>query len=197
MLGLVEDLDASRLWRRGNGLVEFVLGRWLTALEPIELAVDQEEGLRRSGVDPADLRLDDPGQLLQLTCEVRAAPQVEEEEAEQSVKMVSPRPNAPPYGCLPNGSFRLLASLVTAGSARPICTRPTPTMIFVSQADTCSRLVLVSYCESFAPAARCLLVSGIPKRKPTTPPTTAAAPAIAIAVPKTLHRFPPPTCESR
>ena len=53
-------------------------------------------------------------------------------------------PKAALVGCPPSGAFKFAASLLSAGSRRPIWTRPTPTMIFVSQSETSTRLLLAS-----------------------------------------------------
>ena len=79
--------------------------------------------------------------LFQLFLEQRATPHIEEEKAKKTLEIVSAKPKAALDACPPRGAFMLSASLVRPGIMRPICTRPTPTIIFVSQSETCSKLV--------------------------------------------------------
>jgi hypothetical protein len=98
-------------------------------------------------------------------------------------------PKAALVGWPPSGAFRFAASLLSAGSRRPIWTRPTPTMIFVSQSETSTRLLLAWYLPAFAVAA-VIADRGMPNSSPTRPPARNEQLPTMIAVANTVQRTP-------
>src|SRR5450631_3302470 len=82
MLGLVEDLKASGVWRSSNGLVQLVLRRRRSTFYRIELAIHEDQCIRRFTLIAWQL---DSTSELQLPSKESTTPQIKVEKAPQSV----------------------------------------------------------------------------------------------------------------